>query len=205
MKKCMAVFAAFVLAISFSAACGGKCGRHDTEKEIYKRYTDIKEFYAEADITVENPRGKNTYRVRQSYSAPDEYTLAVDAPETFAGSGYIFRGESAVLKSGMGKEETVDITEPDVKNCFFVSDFFAAYYGDPNSEANVSGGAASGRTTLECFIPCGEYGRARQVLTVDSETCLPLKLVTYGINDKARVTVEFIEFSLNSGTGGIEF
>ena len=71
MKKYIAALAAFVLTISLCASCSRGADGYDAYKEIYKRYCNIENFYAEAEITVENPRTETVYHVRQSYTAPD--------------------------------------------------------------------------------------------------------------------------------------
>lgn len=205
MKKYIAALAAFVLTISLCASCSRGADGYDAYKEIYKRYSNIENFYAEAEITVENPRTETVYHVRQSYTAPDSYTLVIDSPEALAGSGYVFRGGKATLKSGFGKDESVSAAAPETRNCFFVNDFFAEYFGSEESAAKSSGGFSGGETALDCYISSGTSDKFRQTLTVDNKTFLPLKLTTYGADGKPRVTVKFIEFKLNSDDGEIKF
>ncbi len=203
MKKCVAAIAAAVLLMSLCTSCGKN--EHSRYKEIYKRYSSIKNFYAEAEIIVENARGKNKYRVRQCYTAPDGYTLAVDEPTSVAGSGYIFRGGQTVLKSGFGEEIAMESFEPETKNCFFISDFFAAYYEGEDSSAACSSGLSGEKISLESSLGTDNGTPIRQTLELSGETLLPLKLVTYDADGKPRVTVKFESFTLNTDTNDIEF
>lgn len=203
MKRCIAAITAAVLLISLCTSCSES--GHSLYKEIYKRYSSIESFYSEAEITVENARSKNKYRVRQRYDAPNVYTLAVDEPEDIAGSGYIFRGEQTVLKSGFGDEIVMTSFDPETKNCFFISDFFAAYYEGEASSAVCSEGISGGKVSLECSLDASDGTQLRQTLVLDEETLLPIKLVTYDANGKARVTVSFKSFKLNTDTNDIEF
>ena len=198
MKKSIAALLTVILMISL-AACRAK-GGYDAYKEIYKRYGSMESFYAAAEITVRNDRTENTYKVRQTYKAPDTYEIVFDSPEEIAGSGYSFRDGKVFLKSGFEHGESLGIYSPNERHTVFLTDFFSEYYKSEDSSAAASGGSLESTTVLKCFISNGGENRFSQNLWIDNKTFLPVKLETYDSGGNPTVTVKYTEFKRNCDT-----
>ncbi len=196
MKRCIAVFVTTILMISL-ASCGESRG-HDAYREIYKRYTNIESYYAEATVTVKNDRSENVYYVRQFYKAPDKYCMVTDGPEEVAGSGYVFRDGEVWLRSGFGKDETLGVISPNERSSTCIADFFEEYYKTEDASVTASGGAlGNGATAMECQVSGKNPNRFRQRAVIDNKTFLPLRFETYDVNNNIVVEVVYNEFKLN--------
>lgn len=195
MKKCITAILGVILMISL-AGCGA-VGHHDVHKEIYKRYYSPKSYYAEAELTITNDRSRNVYHVRQFYLAPDKYSVVVDSPENVAGSGYVFKDGTVLLKSGFGKNEKLPCT-PDGRSSSCLADFFAEYYKSEEASVSVSGGVVNEpETVMSCQLSGKKTNMFSQKLWINNETFLPVKLETYDADNNAVVTVTYNEFKLN--------
>lgn len=195
-KRIAAALAAVILMISLFSACSHG-GAHSAYEEIYERYNNLESFYAEAKITAINSRSKNVYCVRQFYAAPDKFSLVVDSPEEVAGSGYVFSGGSYTVRSGFGKDESVEIGSPDGKNALLLADFFSAYYKSESASAEAGKGFSGGVTVMECLLESRNERQFKQKLFIDNKTFLPIRLETYDINGDLSFTVEYTEFKRN--------
>lgn len=196
MKKGMvAVLTAVVLMTSL---CGcGKNSQHDVYREIYKRYSDIRSFYAAATVTVRSDKTESRYSVRQFYQKPDKFAFFVDAPEDFSGSGYIFKDGKFKVLSGFGTDAAFAAKATDGKNVMFVCDFFEEYFKSEETSVRTNGSIKGKSTVLECFLQLRSETLYRQTLEIDNKTFLPLKLETLDVNDNPVVTVEYADFKLN--------
>ncbi len=195
-KSIMAVFMALILATSL-AGCGEKSPQ-DTYKEVYKRYNDLKSFYAAATVRVKSASGEGEYAVRQFYKAPDSYAFFVDAPEAVAGSGYVAKDGGFTLKSGTGDRFESEVAFPDSKNCMFICDFFEEYYKSEETALTVSEGLMAEKLVMQCYLSGKDKNRFMQSLTIDTKTYLPITLTTYDIDKKPVIEVEFHDFKRNS-------
>ena len=197
MKRSMMAALAVVVLMMSLVGCGEKT-QHDVYKEIYKRYTDIRSFYSEVEITVKNEKMSSVYSARQFYEAPDRFALVIDSPEEVAGSGYTAKDGKFLLKSGFGSKESVTIAFPDEKSTVFLCDFLEEYYKSEETFLETSGGFSGNKTTLTCYISGGSEKRFMQSLEIDNDTYLPIKLSTYDIEKNPVVEVRFGEFKRNS-------
>lgn len=194
-KSITAVLAAAILMISL-CACGRKT-EHDHYREIYKRYNDMHSFSATVEVTVQTNQGKSVYTAEQKYKAPDWFEVTFTEPQSLSGSGYVFDGDTVLLKSGFGHSEELERAALSVGSSMSVADFFEEFYKSEEaavkSEASVSGR----QTCLSCFLPGKNKNRFRQCLWIDNDTYLPIRLETYGIDEKPTVTVEYCDFVRN--------
>ncbi len=195
-KSIIAMMMALILATSLIGC--GKQTPQDAYKEIYKRYNDLKSFYAAATVRVITKSGESEYAVRQFFEAPSKFAFFVDSPESVAGSGYVAKDGNFILKSGTGDKFESSIAFPDSKNCMFVCDFFEEYYKSEETAETVSGGIAGENLVMKCYIPGKNPNRFMQSLTVDLKTYLPTVLTTYNIDGKPVFEVEFNDFKRNA-------
>ena len=196
MKRCIAVIMSVILMTSF-ASCGKK-DMQDVYRESYKRLSNMRSYYAEANVVVKNERSENLYHVRQFYKAPDMYSVVVDAPETIGGSGYVFKGNDVLVKSGFGKNELLTVNSPDKRNLSCIVDFIEGYSRDEESTVSVAGGAFGDKATvLKYKVNNGDGKYFIQRLWIDNKTYLPIKLETYDAGGKVMVSVRYGKFILN--------
>lgn len=196
MKKCIAVALSVILMTSL-ASCG-KASGHDAYREIYKRYTNMESFYAEATVTAKNDRTENAYHVRQFYKAPGQYCMVVDGPEAVAGSGYVFQNGEVLLKSGFGKNAALGAVSPNMRSSSCIADFFEEYYKTEETSVTASGGALGNSVTaLECQVSGRNPNLFSQKAVISNETFLPVRLETYDVNNNLVVEVVYNEFKLN--------
>lgn len=196
MKKSMiAVFTAAVLMISL-CACGTK-SEHDNYKEIYKRYFDMETFAATVEVAVKTEKTESVFCAKQYYAAPDKFSMIVTEPQDFAGSGYVFEKDSVTLKSGFAHSERLDGISVENRGSVAISDFFAEYYKSEEIRIETAKGIATDETRLDCFCSGKNEKRYMQSLWIDNKTYLPIKMITYDLNEQPVVTVTFKEFERN--------
>ncbi len=191
-KSIFAIMLAFILMISF-CGCGDKT-QHDVYKEIYKRYSGLKSFYAAATVVVRSDKSESVYSVRQFYEQPDKFAFFVDSPEEVAGSGYVAMGGEFKLKSGTGSDFDVSVAFPDSKNCMFICDFFEEYYKSEEASVVADHSLTSDKTVMSCYMSDKNPKRFMQSLAIDSKTYLPLTLTTYDIDKNPVIEVRFNDF-----------
>jgi len=194
-KSITAVIAAAILMISL-CSCGRKT-EHDHYKEIYKRYNDIQNFSATVEMTVQNSQGKSVYTAEQKYKAPDLFEVIFTEPQSVSGSGYVFDGETVLLKSGFGHSEELNAVSALVRSSVSVEDFFEEFYKSEETSVTTEATVSGKQTCFSCFLPGKNKNRFSQSLWINNDTYLPIRLVTYGIDEKPTVTVEFCEFVRN--------
>ncbi len=194
-KSITAVLAAAILMTSL-CACGRKT-EHDHYKEIYKRYNDLQSFSATVEVTVQTGQGKSVYTAEQKYKASDWLEVTFTQPQSLSGSGYVFDGETILLKSGFGHTEEIQNAALSAGSSVSVADFFEEFYKSEETAVKSEASASGRQTCLSCFLPGKNKNRFRQSLWIDNGTYLPVRLETYGIDEKPTVTVEFCEFIRN--------
>ena len=197
MKKALAVtFAAFVLMITLSA-CTGRV-KHDSYKEIYNRYSDIKSYIAEAEITVKSNLTTNTYLVKQYFLAPDNYKTEITAPDNMAGTGYSFCDGEVRLNSSGGEVFSISDYVPEDRNYVFINDFFANYYKSEDTFVETSGGIKNDCTVLKNVLSEGNPYRHSQTVKINNSSLLPEKLVTYDMDNNEVLSVEYKSFTFDT-------
>lgn len=194
-KSITAVLAAAILMTSL-CSCGRKT-EHDHYREIYKRYNDLHSFSATVEVTVQNSQGKSAYTAEQKYKAPDWFEVTFIRPQSLSGSGYVFDGETVLLKSGFGHTEEIQNAALSVAGSVSVADFFEEFYKSEETSVLTESCVTGNQTCLNCFLPGKNKKRFRQSLWIDNDTYLPIRLETYGIDEKPTVTVEFCDFVRN--------
>ncbi len=194
-KSITAVLAAAILMTSL-CACGRKT-EHDHYREIYKRYNDMQTFSATVEVTVQNTQGKSVYTANQKYKAPDWFEVTFTEPQSLSGSGYVYDGETVLLKSGFEHNEELDAVSLAVRSSVSVADFFEEFYKSEEAAVKTESSISGRQTCLSCFLPGKNKNRFRQSLWIENDTYLPIRLETYGIDEKPTVTVEFRDFVRN--------
>ncbi len=196
MKKSITAVVAAAILMTSLCACGRKT-EHDHYKEIYKRYNDLQSFSASVEVAVQNGQGKSVYTAKQKYKAPDWFEVTFTEPQSLSGSGYVFDGETVLLKSGFGHSEEIQKAALSVHSSVSIADFFEEFYKSEETAIKTESSISGRQTCLSCFLPGKNKNRFRQSLWIDNQTYLPVRLETYGIDENPTVTVEFCEFVRN--------
>lgn len=187
-----AALAAALLVMSLGACCRNT--EHNTYKEIYKRYNNMESFSATVQITVQNGQTEHCYSAEQYYIAPDKFAMTVTEPEAVSGSGYVFDGDTVLLKSGFGHGETLEGISVRERSSVALSDFFEEYYKSEETAVVTEKSLAGDDIRMDCFLQEKNKQRYMQSLWIDNDTYLPLRLVTYDVDEQPVVIVVFRKF-----------
>ena len=191
MKKCVAAVLAVILAMNL-AAC--QKTKHDAYAEIYKRYNEMKTFYAHVEIVVKNARTENVYEAKQYYAAPNRFSIEFEKPEELSGSGYSFNDGKIRLKSGIGKEEKLSAAYKMEDSSIFITDFLEAYYKSEDAFVETSSDGEGEITVFNRYTGDGNRSFFKQRLSFDNNTFLPIRLETFDVDGNPTVTVIYKEF-----------
>ena len=193
-KSIIAALSAFVLMISL-CGCGFDKDEH-LNKEIHKKYYDMKAFTTKVEVVSENSQAKDKYTARQWYSKPDKFAIEVIEPKEYIGSGYKIIGDEIVILSNGGKTFSAFNLKTKGYSSISVADFFEEYF--KNGKSVPQGlDQQSQEVILSIDLPEADNNQTRQKLWLDGKTLLPVKLVTYDAEEKPRVTVNFLDFDIN--------
>ncbi len=170
--------------------------KHDAYSQIYKRYNMMESYVATATLTVTNNKMKNDYKIKQYYSAPDNYRMDILNDDGGIFVSYIVRDKECDLLSPSGDKTSLDLSIVNERDYIFLPEFFRDYFSSQDSTAETASGFSGELTKLDIFLKNSDSKRFRQSLLIDNKTYVPSKLITYDVNDKEVVCVTFENFIL---------
>ena len=204
LRRCIAVVSAVALAVILTITTISCSLQRDVDihTRIYRKYSNVRSFSAEIEVTVTVERTTNTYQMRQYYKS-DMFREDILSPENLAGTTYIFAGGTMLVIPPDNNDDIQFKDIPETRNYTFLPEFFSRYF---NAEAEVSSinteltdiAEDDNVTVLEIQLDGNNIYRASQKLWIDNQTLKPIRLETFDVNGTSLITVTFTEFNLNT-------
>ena len=199
------ILAIAMILMMILTSCGESVIKHDVYTEIYERYTKLESYTAEATVKVVSNLTENEYRIRQYYQSPNKYRIDVLDADGTESVTYIFSDGTVYMRHQSVDPEIMENYIPNDKNYMFIPDFFEGYYKSQSTSVTASSSLGSEQVCLNSTLSGSNSFRFSQSLWMDKKTMLPLKLVTYDVNNEPVVTVEFTDFKLDEKIEDSEF
>ena len=191
MKRGISITWAIMLMLTL--AC---CKPQDVNKEIYKRYHDMKSYTAVVRVAVTGNKGVQEYAIRQDYLAPDCYRTEVLEPENMKGTVTVFHGEKMSFQSAGADAATLQRSISREKDYLFLPDFLAEYFAAEDT-ADHTASADGNQTMLNAAVRGSREERFTQNLWVDNKTLKPVRLSTFDVDGSEILRVEYESFEWN--------
>jgi outer membrane lipoprotein-sorting protein len=164
--------------------------------KIYGIYNNLKSYISKIDVLVTSNLSSRNYCLKEYYKSPDKYRIDCVSPDEIKNLKYIFKRDEVVFFSPFSSEPITLNTIPVEKNCMFLGDFFKSYYETQTGIAKTNK-KTTNELVYETDVVRGCKRHFCQKLWFDKKTQLPLRLVTYDVNDKEVIRVEYTDFKLN--------
>lgn len=194
MKK--SVLTALTVCLVFAlCSCGKTLAPKDLNGRIYSKYSELKSYRAQVQITAFSNKTRNTYDAVQYYMFPDKARTESGEMVT------VTNGKTAVMTSPDGNNPIQISGMTDIGRDFmFLNTFFDAYYNGDSSEAVLSK-EDSEQVMLSVQTGLENPYRKTAELTLDKKTLSPvfLELKTDG---EVSLHIDYIDFEFNSEPDG---
>ena len=199
MKKSIAVFTLVFLMMS-NVGC-----KSDINSEINKRFENMQSYTATVNVTVLGNGKSETYKMLQTWKAPDMYRNEITEPERMRGTISIVNSDGIWLKSGDAPAVRMDLGSDSAdKEYMFLADFFADYFSVEHSESPEQD--SDGKIMLNASDRGTNKNRFTQNLIIDvKHGFMPEMLQTFDNKGNEVLRVEYGDFILNAETDDSAF
>ncbi len=199
MKKSIAVLAVILLMIG-NVGC-----RADINAELDKRFKDIESYSACVTVTVLGNGKSESFKMQQTWKAPDKYKSEITEPEHMKGTVSVINADGIWLKIGDAPPVRMEQgTESMNTEYMFISDFLKDYYAEEHADKLVED--SEGKVMLNASTRGTNKKRFTQNLSVDvRHKYMPDKLQTFDSKGNEVLRVEFEKFTPNIKIDDSEF
>ncbi len=193
MKNCMAAAIALVILMISLSGCSLNSGSN-AEQRIYQKYSEMKGFSAETEITVKSFGESFSYTAEQEYKDANSFSLTVVKPDSVSGCGYLVENGEINLFSGLGEEKRIEFFDDEMRSSVSLTDFFGRYYKNKDGSSIFKRDASSHRIVMETSIPEESDKRRFQRLYLDEKSFEPIMLELIDSEGNSIILVRFLKF-----------
>jgi outer membrane lipoprotein-sorting protein len=158
----------------------------------------IQSYIVTAEIIIKGNKLVDNYIVKQYFKYPDRYRLEVLGPEDKKGKTTIYDGEKLMIHHPMINQIFETDSFKEVEDAVMFPGYFAGkLFTGEDAEYSMKKDGSDEYVAIKVRTPGGNNYRRDQILYVDSETEIPVKMEVYDSAGNIVVTIYYKDFSYN--------
>ena len=162
------------------------------EEKISEMLLELENFTATAVVSYISNKNINQYEISQVATITGSYRIEVITPEKLAGNITLSNGTYIYqLNKRLGVTNSLNTSENRERTVLLLTNFIPYI----SSSATIT--SEDSTTIIHAYISGDNPYLHSQRLTIQNDNLTPISLITYDINDNARIIVEYIEFFYN--------
>jgi len=190
----------FILLMFFMASLISGCkktGGSDISK-VHKMLSELHTYTATAEIIVRGNKLVGSYVVKQYFKYPDRYRLEVLSPEDKKGKTTLYDGSKIwIYHPGINQTYTMEDFKEVEETGMFPGYFARNLFSSEEAQYEVKKEGSLELIVIRVEVPGGNNYRKSQVLYIDREKNIPVKMEILDSSGNIAVTVHYREFIYN--------
>lgn len=196
MKRLLVIYILIAIISLVLQGCVGSEG--DDYSKVHKMLAELETYTTTAEIIVRGNKMVGSYMVKQYFKYPDRYRLEVISPEDKKGKVTLYDGSKVWIHNPQIDQTYVMENFKEVEETgMFPGHFAKNLFSSEEAEYIIKEEGNTKYVVIKVEMPGGNNYRKYQILYIDRESLIPVKMEVLDGQGNVTVTVYYRDFKYN--------